>query len=96
VRFVRAEAAGALAAAKPAPAIRATAPAGLGRVNVSFAAPAPMKPAGELVRLVFAAQGAAGGALAIRMEALSMIDAAGRLVSARLPPPVSVALSRAN
>jgi hypothetical protein len=65
-------------------------------VNLSFTAPATVKPAGEIARLVFVAQGTASGASVIRMEALSMIDAAGKLVSAQLPPPVNVMLTKAN
>lgn len=91
LRFVRAEPQGPLADGASTPTFRATAPAGQGRVNVSFNAASPVSAAGEVVRLVFVPTGAVSGPSSIRMEALSLIDAAGRIVSARLPPPLSVA-----
>jgi general secretion pathway protein D len=96
LRFVRAESRGWLAEGTAAPTFRANAPQGLGRVNLSFSAASPLTARGEMARLVFQALDAATGAPYVRMEALSMIDAAGRVVSAQLPAPYSLTLGKAN
>lgn len=96
LRFVRAEAKGWLAPAGAPSTIRASAPAGLGRLNLSFAAGAPAKATGEAVQVVFQAVPGASGAPYVRMEAISLVDANGRIVASPLPPPVNLTLSKAN
>ncbi len=95
LRFVQAEARGWLAGT-PAPVFRANAPPGLGRVSLSFSATSPVAANGDMARLVFQALDTASGSPYVRLEALSMIDAAGRVVSAQLPATFSLTLGQAK
>lgn len=96
LQFVRAEPRGWLAPAGAPPTLRASAPAGLGRLNLSFAAGAPAKATGESVQLVFQVLPGASGTPYIRMEAISLINAGGQIVASQLPPPMNLTLSKAN
>ena len=93
LRFVRAEP-GALLGPGPEVGFRATAPEALGRLALSFSSKGELKGVGELARLTFQVIGTAAGAPTIRLEALSMTDAAGKVVTAQLPPPVTLSLTR--
>jgi len=94
LRFVRAEPGSMVIGADANAAFRANAPEGLGRLSLNFSAKADLKGQGELARLRFQAIGTGPGLPTIRFEAASFIGAAGQVVSAQLPPPVSFAVER--
>ncbi len=93
LKFVRAAPGAMLAAADNAAAFRANAPEALGRLNLSFTSKSDLKGTGELARVTFQVL-AAAGAPTLRLEALSFTNAAGQIVSAQLPPPLSLSLTR--
>jgi len=66
----------------------------MGRLNLSFTAKGDVKGQGELAKLVFEVIGNAAGAPSLRLEAVSFTSDAGKVVSAQLPPPVSLSLTR--
>jgi hypothetical protein len=94
LKFVRAEPGALLVAADKEAAFRANAPEALGRLNLNFAAKGDLKGAGEIAKLTFQVIGQAAGAPTIRLEAASFTSAEGKVVSAQLPPPVSLILTR--
>lgn len=94
LRFVRAEPGSIVIGADATAAFRANAPEGLGRLSLNFSAKAHLKGQGELARLRFQAVGSGPGLPTIRVEAASFVSAAGPVVSAQLPPPVSFAVER--
>jgi len=94
LRFVRAEPGALVAAADKDATFRASAPEGLGRLSVSFTSKADIAGAGELVKLRFQVVETASGPQTIRLEALSFIGAAGQLLAAQPPAPVTVSVSR--
>ncbi len=94
LKFVRAELGALIAAADKEASFRSNAPEAIGRLNLSFAAKGDIKGQGELARIVFQVVGNAAGAPMIRLEALSFTSDAGKVVSAQLPPPVSLSLTR--
>ena len=83
-----------LAMADKEAALRANAPESLGRLNLSFGSKGDLLGAGELARVTFQAIGAAAGAPTLRLEAINFTSATGQVVSAQLPPPVSLSLTR--
>jgi len=94
LRFVRAEPGSVFGAASSGLAFRVNAPEGMGRLNVSYSTKTDVRAGGELVRLVFQATDNAAGTPSVRLEALSITSAAGKIVSAQLPPAVSFNISR--
>jgi hypothetical protein len=94
LKFVRAEPGALIAAADKEASFRSNAPEAMGRLNVSFESKGDVKGQGELAKIVFQVVGAAAGAPIIRLEALSFTSDAGKVVSAQLPPPVSLSLTR--
>jgi len=90
LQFVRADP-GKLLEASPKAGFRANSPEGMGRLNLSFSGAAAIQGAGELARLTFQAMGAPGTP-AMRLEAVSLTDGAGKILSAQLPPPLSLLL----
>ena len=93
LRFVGAEPGALIGAADYGAAFRATAPEGLGRLNLNFNSKADIKGRGELARLRFQALDTPG-VPNIRLEAASFTSAAGNVVQAQLPPPVIITLSK--
>lgn len=91
--FVRAAPGSMLIAADKDAGFRINAPEALGRLNLNFASKMELKGAGELARITLRALGTAPGAPTLRIEALSFTTAAGQVVSAQLPPPVSLSLT---
>jgi general secretion pathway protein D len=89
LRFQRVEPGALLAAADKSAALRASAPAGLGRMSLSFTAGADVRGTGELAKLTF--EVIAAGAPTLRLEAVSFTNSAGQVVQAQLPPPLSLA-----
>jgi general secretion pathway protein D len=94
LRFVRASPGALLAAADKDASFRANAPEALGRLEVTFASKADLKGHGELAQLRFQVLGSAAGTPSIRLEAMSMTGDSGQPVSAPLPPPLSLTLTR--
>jgi general secretion pathway protein D len=94
LKFVRAEPGAMLAAADKDAAFRANAPEALGRLNLSFTSKGDLKGTGELARVTLQMVGAAAGTPTLRLEALNFTSAAGQVVSAQLPPPLSLSLIR--
>lgn len=94
LKFVRAEAGALLAAADKQGAFRANAPEALGRLNLSFSSKGEVKGSGQLAKITMQVLGTAAGAPTVRLEALSFTNAAGQVVSAQLPPPLSLQLTR--
>jgi len=54
-----------------------------------------VKGTGEIARLTFQAMGAPGTP-GVRLEAVTLTDAAGKTLSAQLPPPLSLLLKPAS
>ncbi|MGB3934167.1 MAG: secretin N-terminal domain-containing protein [Burkholderiales bacterium] len=94
LRFVRAEPGAMLAEADKEAAFRANAPEALGRLNLSFTSKGDLKGAGELARITLQVVGAAAGTPTLRLEALNFTSSTGQVVSAQLPPPVGLSLTR--
>jgi len=94
LQFVRADP-GKLLESSPNAGFRANSPEGMGRLNLSFSGAAGIQGAGELARLTFQAMGAPGTP-AMRLEAVSLTDGAGKTLSAQLPPPLSLLLRPAS
>jgi len=94
LRFVRAEP-GALVAASPTEVgFRVNAPGGAGRLNLNISSKGEIKGTGELARLTFQPLASSSGTSAVRLEAATVTDTKGSVVSAQLPPPVSLNLAR--
>ena len=94
LQFVRADP-GKLLESSPDAGFRANSPEGMGRLNLSFSGTANIQGSGELARLTFQAMGAPG-APAMRLEAVSLTDNAGKVLSAQLPPPITLLLRPAS
>ncbi len=94
LQFVRADP-GKLLESNPDAGFRANSPEGMGRLNLSFSGTANIQGSGELARLTFQAMGAPGTP-AMRLEAVSLTDGAGKVLSAQLPPPVTLLLRPAS
>ncbi len=94
LQFVRADP-GKLLESNPDAGFRANSPEGMGRLNLSFSGTANIQGSGELARLTFQAMGAPGTP-AMRLEAVSLTDSAGKVLSAQLPPPVTLLLRPAS
>jgi len=94
LQFVRADP-GKLLESNPDAGFRANSPEGMGRLNLSFSGTANIQGSGELARLTFQATGAPGTP-AMRLEAVSLTDGAGKVLSAQLPPPVTLLLRPAS
>ncbi len=94
LKFVRAEPGALITGAGADAGFRANAPESLGRLALSISVKREMKGSGELARLTFQAIGPATGTPTIRLEAMSITDSAGKVLSAQLPPPISLTLTR--
>jgi general secretion pathway protein D len=94
LQFVRADP-GKLLESSPDAGFRANSPEGMGRLNLSISGTADIPGSGELARLTFQAMGAPGSP-AMRLEAVSLTDGAGKVVSAQLPPPLTLVLRPAS
>ena len=94
LRFIGAEPGALIAEADPSAAFRATAPEGIGRLNLSFNSKADLKGRGELARLRFQVLDAPGPAPTIRLEAASLTSTAGNVATPQLPAAVSLTLNR--
>jgi len=90
---VRAEP-GKLLEASPDAGFRANSPEGMGRLSLSISG-TTIQGSGELARLTFQAMGAPGTP-AMRLEAVSLTDSAGKVLSAQIPPPLSLLLRPAS
>ncbi len=90
LQFVRADP-GKLLESNPDAGFRANSPEGMGRLNLSFSGTANIQGSGELARLTFQAMGAPGTP-AIRLEAVSLTDSSGKVLSAQLAPPLVLLL----
>jgi general secretion pathway protein D len=90
LQFVRADP-GKLLESNPEAGFRANSPEGMGRLSLSFSGTANIQGSGELARLTFQAMGAPGTP-AMRLEAVSLTDGAGKVLSAQLPPPMTLLL----
>lgn len=94
LKFVRAEPGAMLAKVDKDAVFRANAPEGLGRLNLSFSTKGDLKGTGELARITLQVIGTSTGSSMLRTEALSFTSMGGQVVSAQLPPPLSLLLSR--
>ncbi len=94
LQFVRAEP-GKLLEAGPDAGFRANSPEGMGRLSLSISGTANIQGSGELARLSFQAMGAPGTP-AMRLEAVSLTDSAGKVLTAQIPPPLSLSLRPAS
>lgn len=94
LRFVGAEPGALIQDADRSAAFRATAPEGIGRLNLNFASKSDLKGRGELAKLRFQALDTPGAAPTIRLEAASLTSTAGNVVSAQLPTPLTLNLTR--
>jgi general secretion pathway protein D len=94
LQFVRAEP-GRLLEASPDAGFRANSPEGMGRLSLSVSGTANIQGSGELARLTFQAMGAPGTP-AMRLEAVSLTDSAGKVLTAQIPPPLSLSLRPAS
>ena len=93
LQFVRAEP-GKLLEASPDAGFRANSPEGMGRLSLSISGTANIQGSGELARFTFQGMGAPGTPL-MRLEAVSLTDNAGKVLSAQIPPPLSLLLGPA-
>jgi general secretion pathway protein D len=89
--FVRAEAGDLLAAAGGEAALRASAEAA-GRLSLAFEAKGDVQGSGALARLVFRAGPEARGGAELRFEALTVTDAAGRVLPTQTTAPPRLAI----
>lgn len=94
MKFVGAEAGTLLQSGSQDPGFRYSASEGTGRVALGIAGKGDVKGSGELARLRFQAIAEGQTTSAIRLEALSMTDASGRMINAQLPPPLALSFSR--
>ena len=94
LRFIGAEPGALIIGADPSAAFRATAPEGIGRLNISFTSKGDLNGRGELAKLRFQALDAGATAPTIRLEAASLTSAAGNVVSAQLPAPLTLNVTR--
>src|SRR3989442_7876773 len=94
LKFVRAEP-GKLLEASPDAGFRANSPEGMGRLSLSISGTASIHGSGELARLTFQAMGAPCTP-AMRLEAVSLTDSAGKGLSAPIPPPLSLLIRPAS
>jgi general secretion pathway protein D len=91
LQFVRAEPSPALAAQDAS--FRSNAPAGVGKLAISFSTKAEVPGTSELTRIIFRAAGQVTGTPTVQVTAASLTEASGKLVSAELPPPVALSLT---
>jgi len=89
LRFMAAQPGTLLVGANKEPEFRANAPEGEGRVSIAFAAKTGMPAAGELAALTFQVTSRGPGNPLVRLESLSLTDAAGQSVPAIPPPPLT-------
>jgi len=94
LEFVRADS-GKLLEASPDSGFRANSPEGMGRLTLNFSASASVKGNGEIARLTFKAKGAPGTP-GVGLETVVLTDGAGKTLSSRLPPPLSLLLKPAS
>ncbi len=90
LRFVRAEPGTLLAQAGEKATFRASAPAGLGRVSINLSSAVDVQGGGELAVLTFEPMGPPSGTPSIRIEAASVTDSTGRLLTGQLPAPLAL------
>jgi len=67
---------------------------GEGRVNFNFAGKGDLRGAGEFARVTFRSTEGQQGNSTMRLEAMSLTDPVGRIVTAALPDPVSLQLTK--
>ena len=91
LRLVRA-APGALIANSPDAAFRFNAPEGLGRLSISLATKSDIKGAGELARITFQQTGPPVGAPSLRVEAATVTDGGGKVLTGQLPAPLAMTI----
>ena len=89
LRFIAAQPGALLVGANKDPEFRANAPEGEGRVSIAFAAKTGMPAAGELAALTFQVASRGPGNPLVRLESLSLTDAAGQSIPATPPPPLT-------
>ena len=94
LKFVRAEP-GKLLEASPDAGFRANSPEGMGRLSLSISGTASIQGSGELARFTFQAMGAPGTP-AMRLEAVSLTDSAGKVLTAQIPPPLALLIRPAS
>ena len=94
VQFLRVEPGALLAAADKDAALRASSPAGSGRMSLIFSANGDVRGTGELAKLTFQLTGAASSVPTLRLEAVSFTNVAGQVIQAQMPPPLSFAPPR--
>jgi len=94
LHFVRAEPGPLIKALPTQVSLRANAPQGSGRLSLKFAAKSAISGSGELARIVFRAADAASGTPTVRLEAVSVTDPSGRLLSGKPPAPLALSLAR--
>ncbi|HEU4644024.1 MAG TPA: hypothetical protein VFS80_00485, partial [Burkholderiales bacterium] len=92
LRFVRAQAGELLAAAGGDAALRASAEAA-GRLSLAFEAKGDVQGSGALARLVFQATPEARGGADLRFEAITVTDAAGRVLPTQTLAPPRLAIA---
>lgn len=90
--FVRAEPGDLLVATDKEAGFRANASEAQGRLTLSFTSKADLKGRGDIARVTLRAIGAAAGAPIVRLEAVSFNSATGQVLTAQLPPPLSLSL----
>jgi hypothetical protein len=61
----------------------------MGRLSLSISATANIQASGELARFTFQSMGAPGTP-AMRLEAVSLTDSAGKVLTAQIPPPLAL------
>jgi len=88
--FVKVAAATMLSIVDKNAALRASAPQGIGRLNISFGSKNDVKGQGALFMVTFKSIGTGAMPSTIRVEAASFTNAGGQVVSASLPPPVAL------
>jgi hypothetical protein len=92
--FVRAEPGAMVLAADKDPEFRANVAANEGRVSLTVSSKAEAAGSGELVRLIFQTKPEASGSPLLRLESLSLFNAAGEAVASAPPPPVKFSVTR--
>lgn len=94
LKFVRVESGALLSAADKEAPLRAKAAQGLGRLELSFSSKADLAGKGELARITFLIVGTSAAPPIVRLEALSLSDAAGLVVPAQPPPALRLSITR--
>lgn len=94
LRLVGVEAGSLLQSTLPESGFRYNAPAGAGRITVGISSSGDIRGSGELARLRFQAITDGPIPSSIRLDALSLTDSMGRVITAQLPPPPGISMAR--